>query len=148
MVEPVELKLADIGEHAVYLADMSRDADVTAELVDIGDGTEEALKGLDVKGKLVLTNGPPQRAVDNAVAKRGAVGVVTYQTSEGKSPLDYPDQIAWSRIDADAARGDEGHVRLRAPAAQGRHAAPHPPDEGDAGLLRHGQACTPAAASS
>ena len=68
MVEPVELKLADIGEHAVYLADMSRDADVTADLVDIGDGTEAALKGLDVKGKIVLTSGPPQRAVDNAVA--------------------------------------------------------------------------------
>src|ERR1051325_5153715 len=30
MVEPVEVKLADIGEQAVYLADMSRDADVTA----------------------------------------------------------------------------------------------------------------------
>ena len=49
---------ADIAEHAVYLADMSRDADVAAELVDIGHGTEEALKGLDVKGKLVLTSGP------------------------------------------------------------------------------------------
>ncbi|MGH7457122.1 MAG: hypothetical protein ACRENG_37575, partial [bacterium] len=33
MVEPVELKLADIGEHNVYLADGSHDADVTAELV-------------------------------------------------------------------------------------------------------------------
>src|ERR671916_1957977 len=76
MVEPVELKLADIGEHAVYLADGSHDADVTAELVDIGDGTEEALEGLDVRGKLVLTSGPPQRAVETAVGKRGAVGVV------------------------------------------------------------------------
>src|SRR3712207_3036869 len=94
MVEPAELKLADIAEHAVYLADMSRDADVTADLVDIGDGTEEALKGLDVRGKLVLTNGPPQRAVENAVGKRGAVGVVTYQTSEGRSPFDHPDQVA------------------------------------------------------
>src|SRR5829696_5148261 len=99
MVEPVEVKLADIGEHAVYLADGSRDADVTAELVWIGDGTEEALKGLNVRGKLVLTSGPPQRAVDNAVARGGAVGVVTYQTSEGKSPMDFPDQVAWQRID-------------------------------------------------
>ena len=31
MVEPVELKLADIGDHALYLADNSRDSDVTAE---------------------------------------------------------------------------------------------------------------------
>ena len=108
MVEPVELKLADIAEHAVYLADMSRDADVTAELVDIGDGTEEALKGLDVKGKLVLTNGPPQRAVETAVGKRGAVGVVTYQTSENRSPYDHPDQVAWQRIDWRPPAGTRG----------------------------------------
>jgi hypothetical protein len=119
MVEPVELKLADIGEHAVYLADMSRDADVTAELVDIGDGTEEALSGLDVRGKIVLTSGPPQRAVTNAVAKGGAVGVVTYQTSESKSPFDYPDQIAWSRIDADPPAGTKGTFAFVLPPRKG-----------------------------
>ncbi|MBV9926762.1 MAG: M28 family peptidase [Acidobacteria bacterium] len=119
MTEPVELKLADIGEQAVYLADMSRDADVTAELVDIGDGTEDALKGLDVKGKIVLTSGPPQRAVDNAVARRGAVGVVTYQTSENKSPLDYPDQIAWSRINAEPPAGTKGTFAFVLPPRKG-----------------------------
>src|SRR5215216_3721261 len=108
MVEPVELKLADIAEHAVYLADMSRDADVTAELVDVGDGTEESLKGLNVRGKIVLTSGPPQRAVDTAVAQRGAVGVVTYQTSEGRSPMDFPDQVAWHRIDWRPPAGTKG----------------------------------------
>ena len=119
MTEPVELKLADIGEQAVYLADMSRDADITAELVDIGDGTEDALKGLDVKGKMVLTSGPPQRAVDNAVAKRGAVGVVTYQTSENKSPMDYPDQIAWSRIDSQPPAGTKGTFAFVLPPRKG-----------------------------
>ncbi|MFL6256291.1 MAG: M28 family peptidase [Pyrinomonadaceae bacterium] len=119
MTEPVELKLADIGEQAVYLADMSRDADITAELVDIGDGTEDALKGLDVKGKIVLTSGPPQRAVDHAVAKRGAVGVVTYQTSENKSPMDYPDQIAWSRISAEPPAGTKGTFAFVLPPRKG-----------------------------
>lgn len=119
MTEPVELKLADIGEQAVYLADMSRDADVTAELVDIGDGTEGALKGLDVKGKIVLTSGPPQRAVETAVAKRGAVGVVTYQTSENKSPMDYPDQIAWSRISAEPPAGTKGTFAFVLPPRKG-----------------------------
>src|SRR5215213_4662540 len=80
MTEPVELKLADMEEQAVYLADFSQSADVTAELVFIGDATEEELNGLDVKGKMVLTSGPPQRAVVNAVEKRGAVGVVTCRT--------------------------------------------------------------------
>ena len=119
MVEPVELKLADIGEHAVYLADMSRDADVTAELVDIGDGTEEALKGLDVKGKIVLTSGPPQRAVETAVGKRGAVGVVTYITSENRSPLDFPDQIAWQRIDSQPPAGSKGTFAFVLPPRKG-----------------------------
>jgi hypothetical protein len=119
MVEPVELKLADIAEHAVYLADMSRDADVTAELVDIGDGTEAALKGLDVKGKLVLTSGPPQRAVETAVAKRGAVGVVTYQTSESRSPFDHPDQVAWSRINAKPPAGTKGTFAFVLPPRKG-----------------------------
>lgn len=119
MVEPVELKLADIGEHAVYLADMSRDADVTAELVDIGDGTEAALRGVDVRGKIVLTSGPPQRAVETAVAKGGAVGVVTYQTSEGRSPLDHPDQVAWSRIDWRPPAGSKGTFAFVLPPRKG-----------------------------
>lgn len=98
MTEPVELKLADIGDHALYLADNSRDADVTAELVWGGDGSDNALKNLDVKGKIVLVNGSPGAAVNNAVYKRGAVGVVVYTTSESKSMMDFPDQLPWVRI--------------------------------------------------
>ena len=119
MTEPVELKLADIEEHPVYLADGSHSADLSAELVFIGDGTEDALKGLDVKGKMVLTSGPPQRAVVNAVEKRGAVGVVTYQTSENRSPMDFPDQIAWSRIDPHSAKATNGTFAFVLPPRKG-----------------------------
>ena len=98
MVEPVEIKLADIGDHALYLADGSHDADVTAELVWIGDASPEALDGKDVAGKIVLTTAPPSVAVRNAVWERGAVGVVSYVLSERKSLMDFPDQIAWTRI--------------------------------------------------
>jgi Zn-dependent M28 family amino/carboxypeptidase len=119
MTEPVELKLADIEEHPVYLADFSQSADVTAELVFIGDGTEDELKNLDVKGKIVLTSGPPQRAVVNAVEKRGAVGVVTYQTSENRSPMDFPDQIAWSRINPAAVTGGRSTFAFVLPPRKG-----------------------------
>ncbi|HEV3471410.1 MAG TPA: M28 family peptidase, partial [Pyrinomonadaceae bacterium] len=105
VVEPVEVKLADIGEHAVFLADGSRDADVTAELVYVGNASPAALRGLDVKGKIVLTSGSPQAAVENAVRAKGALGVVTYETSESKSILDAPDQIAWSRINVNTPAG-------------------------------------------
>jgi hypothetical protein len=98
MVEPVELKLADIGDHALYLADGSRDADVTAELVWAGDGSEAAVSGTEMKGKIVLVNGNPGQAVVNAVYRNGAVGVVAYTTSESKSMLDFPDQLPWTRI--------------------------------------------------
>jgi hypothetical protein len=98
MVEPVELKLADIGDHALYLADGSRDADVTAELIWAGDGGAAAVANLDVKGKIVLVNGNPGAAAVNAVYGKGAVGVVAYTTSESKSMLDFPDQLPWTRI--------------------------------------------------
>lgn len=98
MTSPVEIKLADIGDHALYLSDNSRDADVTADLVWIGNATDEALEGIDVKGKIVLTNANPGFAVVQAVYGRGAVGVIAYTTSESKSILDFPDQLPWTRI--------------------------------------------------
>ena len=98
MIEPVEVKLADIGSHVLYLAINSYDADVTAELVWVGDGSEEALEGLDVAGKMVLTSGQPGAAARNAVWKKGALGVVSYPINNGKSRLDHPDQIARASI--------------------------------------------------
>jgi hypothetical protein len=119
MTEPVELKLADIGEHAVYLADGSHDADVTAELVYIGDASIESLKNLDVRGKLVLTSAQPGAAVQNAVYARGALGVVSYTTTENKNPLDFPDQIAWTRINATPPGGQKGTFAFALPPRKG-----------------------------
>lgn len=108
ITEPIELKLGDIGDHALYLADGSHSADVKAELIWIGDGSDESIKGKNVAGKIVLTNGPPGRAVTNAVWKMGAVGVVAFPTSEGKSAMDYPNQIAWTRIPIAPPQGKNG----------------------------------------
>jgi hypothetical protein len=119
MTEPVALKLADIGEHAVYLADGSHDADVTAELVYIGDASVDSLKNLDVKGKIVLTSANPGAAAQNAVYARGAVGIVTYATTEGRSPLDFPDQIAWSRINPTPPEGKQGTFAFVLPPRKG-----------------------------
>jgi len=108
MVEPVEVKLADIGDHAVYLADGSHSANVTAELVWIGNASAAAMKDVDVKGKIVLTNGSPSTAVFTAVNAKGAIGIVSYQTSEGKNPMDFPDQIGWNRINITPPEGKQG----------------------------------------
>jgi Zn-dependent M28 family amino/carboxypeptidase len=119
MIEPVEVKLADIGEHAVYLADGSHDADVTAELVWIGDGSEAALKDLDVAGKIVLTDANPGAAVQNAVWEKGAAGVVSYVISESKTLMDYPDQVAWGRIPIDPPEGKKGTFAFILPPRKG-----------------------------
>ncbi len=119
MVEPVELKLADIGDHALYLSDGSHSADVTAELVWIEEATTDDLKDIDVKGKIVLTSESPSRAVANAVWERGAVGVVCYPLSEGKSKLDFPDQIAWTRIPMTPPEGKSGTFAFALPPRKG-----------------------------
>ncbi len=119
MVEPVDAKLADIGEAAVYLADGSSDADITAELVWIGDALNDSLGGLDVAGKIVLTPGTPGWAVRKAVWEKGAVGVVAFPTTEGRSPMDVPDQIAWSSISSDPPEGKQGTFAFILPPRKG-----------------------------
>lgn len=108
ITEPVEIKLADIGDHALYLSDGSHDADVTAELVWAGTGSKEDLEYLDVAGKIVLVNGNPGAAVSNAVYAKGAIGVVCYTSSESKNPMDFPDQLAWTRIGVTPPEGKQG----------------------------------------
>ncbi|MBI2619081.1 MAG: M28 family peptidase [Ignavibacteriales bacterium] len=108
MIEPVEVKLADIGDHATYLADGSHDADVTAELIWIGGASSAEVNDREVRGKIVLTSGSPTAAVLNAVHSRGALGVVSYQSSESKNPMDYPDQIGWNRIPVRPPEGKPG----------------------------------------
>jgi hypothetical protein len=119
IVEPVEIKLADIGDHAVYLADGSHDADVTAEVVWIGNGTKAELEKIDVAGKIVLINGSPGTAATNAVWGKGAAGVISFTTSEGKSPMDFPDQVAWTRISVTPPEGKKGTFAFNLPPRKG-----------------------------
>lgn len=108
ITEPVEIKLADIGDHALVLSDGSHDADLSAELVWAGTGSKADLEGLDVKGKIVLVNASPGAAVNNAVYAKGAVGVVCYTSSENKNQMDFPDQLAWTRISMNVPEGKQG----------------------------------------
>ena len=102
LIEPEERRLAFSREVAVSLADYSRPADVSsAELVDVGRGTADVdYAGKDVAGKVVLAGGPQMRGalakvMEEAVWKRGALGIITFTTERA---LDYPDQVPWMRI--------------------------------------------------
>jgi hypothetical protein len=91
-------KLAAYDEVALSVADLSRTTHVTAELVDAGAGTSDAdYAGKDVKGKIVLASGSATTAHVEAVWKRGALGVVSWQTNRPEH-FDSPDQVAWGRI--------------------------------------------------
>lgn len=116
MVEPVERKLADIGDHALYLSDGSHDADATAEVVWVGGPDADEI---DVAGKIVLTDGAPGDAVREYVWGKGAIGVIAYPTSEGKSPYDYPDQIAWTRISPNTPEGKADTFAFALPPRKG-----------------------------
>ncbi len=87
-------------ELPVALADYSQDADVTAELVDVGTGTDpKDYGGRDVAGKIVLADGELPTVHRLACEERGAVGFLS----------DFPNQTtAWSGDDRDLVRW--GHL--------------------------------------
>src|SRR2546428_828708 len=99
LLEPRRIKLGDVRETPTSVADNSPTADITAELVDVGEGTEESdYAGKDVSGKIVLAYGPPNRVKELACWARGAVAIVSYNSTRVGAWTDYPDQIAWSHL--------------------------------------------------
>jgi aminopeptidase-like protein len=76
---------------------------VTAELVDVGEGTKpEHYKGKDVKGKMVLATGPARKIHNIAVYKYGAAGVITdtitYEMKNVRESVDIPDAHAYQSV--------------------------------------------------
>ncbi len=99
-VSPKPHPLARFPELPVALADYSQNADVTAELVDVGAGTSaKDYAGRDIKGKIVLASGALTLVHQQAVEERGALGFLS----------DFPNQTtAWSGDDPDLVRW--GHL--------------------------------------
>jgi hypothetical protein len=98
LLDPLPVKLADYGEVAVSIADSSRTTHATADLVDVGAGVSpEDYEGREVRGRVVLASGSLGAVVREAVWRRGALGVLSYQTNRPLD-LDAPDQVAWGRV--------------------------------------------------
>src|SRR6267143_1564094 len=80
---PYEHNIASYEAEPVVLAEDSESADVTADLVDVGQGTKESdYLGKDVKGKIVLVSAQPGAVQDLAVGKFGAAGIVSYAQNQ------------------------------------------------------------------
>jgi aminopeptidase YwaD len=99
-VSPRARMVSEFPSSPVALADYSQDADVTAELVDVGRGVDARnYEGKDVRGKIVLAFGSVAEVHKAACEERGAAGFLSA----------YPNQTtAWSGDDRDLVRW--GHL--------------------------------------
>jgi hypothetical protein len=112
VIEPTPMKLGSYAEYAVALSTNSRTTHVTAELIDVGAGiSENDYAGKTVTGKIVLTSSNPGAVMNEAVWKRGALGIVSYfyHTFPRLSDMvERPDQVAWTGIPLKNEEGKEG----------------------------------------
>src|SRR6202040_4004931 len=77
-VSPTARLITSFPDLPVALADYSQDADVTAELVDVGPGTDaKSYDGVDIRGKIVLADGPLPAVHKRACEEHGAAGFLS-----------------------------------------------------------------------
>ncbi|HMI52173.1 MAG TPA: M28 family peptidase [Candidatus Saccharimonadales bacterium] len=97
--------IANYESQPIVLAEDSESADVTADLVDVGEGSKESdYSGKKVKGQIVLVSAQPGAVQDLAVGKFGAVGIVSYAQNQ---------KTAWSGEDENLIRW--GHLETFSP---------------------------------
>ncbi len=117
-----ETKIASYADVAVSVADNSRPASVTAELVDVGSGeTAAAYAGKDVRGKIVLAYGSPALVMEQAVWKRGALGILSWTSSRLNHLADSADQVGWTSVpEEDGPKGEKTTFAIVVSAREGK----------------------------
>jgi aminopeptidase YwaD len=79
MEGPRPEKLCDIYDVAAFLASGSPSGEVTAELIDVGNGGKaDDYQGKDISGKIVLGSASTFILQRLAMNERGAVGIISY----------------------------------------------------------------------
>ncbi len=81
---------------------------VTAEVVYVGDGDEEAFRGLDLEGKIVLGDGSVRQLFRRAVQEGGALGVMAYRLPDFNRPEVNRDIAPMSSIPYDSTASSWG----------------------------------------
>ncbi len=90
-VEPVHQKLASYTDLRAMLVEGSNSADVTAELIWVGDGRSADLEGKDLAGKIVVTSGMAGMVHNLACLQKDAAGVIAIGSGlGGKDPFSIP----------------------------------------------------------
>ena len=120
-ISPNLTEIADYDDQKAVLAVGSKSAEVTAELIYVGNGTNDTdYESIDVRGKIVLGYGGTNSLHTKAVLERDAAGVISFASIH---PVLDPDQIPWFGISKDSVkstfafnlgyrRGDELRRRL------------------------------------
>ncbi len=77
------VRIAHWESMPLTLAQDSESADVSADLIDVGAGTDDAdYRGRDVRGKLVLVSSQPEAVQALAIERRGAVGIISFAQNQ------------------------------------------------------------------
>ena len=94
--------LASYEAIPVSLAEDSESADVTADLIDVGNGAAESdYNGKDVRGKIVLAAAQPGAVQGLAVEKFGAVGIISYALNQPQAWRGDDDSlIRWGHLES------------------------------------------------
>lgn len=94
-VKPLRQKLASYADLTAMLAFASQPADVTAELVWVGEGAEKDFAGIDVKDKILVTSGPAGAVHAIGCGEKGAAGIVSFNSPR---PLFDPLIVPWASL--------------------------------------------------
>ncbi len=84
------------------LAQDSESANLTAELIDVGAGTNERdYMGKDVRGRIVLVAAQPEAVTRLAIERHGAVGILSYAQNQRTGWSGENDNlIRWGHLDS------------------------------------------------
>lgn len=138
--------VASYAAESMALAQDSESANLTASLLDVGTGTNEAdYAGKDAKGRIVLVSAAPGAVQDLAIGRFGALGIVSYQQNQKTAwSGDNVEQVRWGHLGtfsahptfafmvstrtanalkARLAAGED--IRLHAEVQAGQHASPY-----------------------
>src|SRR6187397_2070178 len=102
VTSPRPEKIYDLQDIPESVAATNANADLTGELVSVGQGTAQDFEGKDVKGKFVLSLAPGGLGgVYNRAVAAGAIGALGISAiGAGDRSVDYPDQIVSTTVSA------------------------------------------------
>src|SRR6187549_238782 len=94
-------KIYDLQDIPESVASTNANADISGELISVGQGMAQDFEGKDVKGKFVLSLAPSGLgAIYNRAVAAGAIGALGISSIGPERAADYPDQIVSTTVNA------------------------------------------------